>query len=279
MITDLPRLDAVKILNHVNSNSVPLELMANDGEIYFAKTLFRQHPPFEDLINEILCHYLLRVWDIYVPDAAVISIRREVLTSYSQYDMIDKRYLQSKIEKLHFFAAKKLEAVHEYNRHNLIMKNKRDFNKFSRPLDFIKIAVFDNWIANKDRRVSNPNLLLQEVAGRFRFVPIDHVQAFACQSNYKALNPAVMNIFPAHTLLVSGMLKSICNFADPTEILNLEQSIVAAMDQSLSLLDDIFKQIPAEFGLSKAGKEKVREVLTDKVRNARLSKIYVNYRK
>ncbi len=51
------------------------------------------------------------------------------------------------------------------------------------------------------------------------------------------------------------------------------------MDQSLSLLDDIFKQIPAAFGLSRAGKEKVREVLADKVRNARLSKIYVNYRK
>ncbi len=47
------------------------------------------------------------------------------------------------------------------------MKNKRDFNKFSKPLDFIKIAVFDNWIANKDRKVSNPNLLLQEVGGSF----------------------------------------------------------------------------------------------------------------
>lgn len=279
MIKDLPRLNAIQILKQVNSNSVPLELMASDGEIYFAKTLFRYHPPLEDLINEVLCHYLCKAWDIYVPEAAIISIRKEVLTSFANNNFIDKRYLESDIEKLQFFAVKKLEDVHEFNRENLFIKNKRDFNKISNPLDFIKIAVFDNWIANKDRRVSNPNLLLQEVGESFRLVPIDHVQAFAYQSNYKGLKPALMNIFPTATLLVSGMLKSICKFADSNKILNLEKLILRDMERSVLLLDDIFNRIPTEFGLSKAGKEKVREILSDQARNARLSKIYLNYRK
>lgn len=88
-----------------------------------------------------------------------------------------------------------------------------------------------------------------------------------------------MNIFPTGTLLVSGMLKSICNFADSNKILNLEKLILRDIDHSVSLLDAIFKQIPAEFGLSKAGKSKIREILSDKSRNTRLSKIYLNYLK
>lgn len=89
MITELPRLQAIQILKQVKSNSVPLELMANDGEIYFAKTLFRSHPPLEDLINEVLCHYFFKSWGIYVSDAAIITIRKEVLNSYANSNFID----------------------------------------------------------------------------------------------------------------------------------------------------------------------------------------------
>lgn len=278
MIEPLKTLNAVKILNDVQSNSVPLEILADDGDIYFVKTIFKNQPPLEDLINETICHYLFGAWNIIVPAAAIVKISKDALDAYKN-KTLDKRYLNNDIEKLFFFGSRKLENVTEYNKENLFIKDKNQFKKFENPLDFIKIAVFDNWIANKDRRTINPNLMLQALDQKFRIVPIDNVQCFACQSNYKGLSKAVMNIFPTSTLIVSDMLKSICNFADSNIITNLEKTILEDMNRSLSSLDDIFNQIPSEFGLSKAGKGKIRDVLSDKIRNSRLSRLYLSYQK
>lgn len=278
MIQPLKTLNAVKILNEVQSNSVPLEILTDDSEIYFAKTIFKNHPPFEDLINEIICHYLLRVWNIFVPDAAIIKVSKDTLDDYKS-KTLDKRYLDNDIEKLFFFGTKKLENVTEYNRENLVIGDKNQFKKIMNPLDFIKIAVFDNWMANKDRKISNPNLMLQALDDKFRIVPIDNLQCFACQSDYKGLNKAVMNIFPTGTLIVSDMLKSICNFADSNYISNLETTILDDMNNSVACLDDIFSQIPSEFGLSKAGKGRIKQILSDNIRNSRLSKLYLSYQK
>lgn len=277
MIEDLPELKAIQLLKQIESNSVPIELLASDGEIYFAKTIFKQHPPFEDLINEILCHHLLKAWGIFVPDAAIITINEKVFESFVAENKLDDRYLKFGIENLKFFATKKLEDVTEYNKQNLVLKSKHDYNKLANPLDFIKISVFDNWIANKDRRINNPNLLLQNEGEKFRIVPIDHVQAFAYQHNYKGLKKPIMNIDPYSTLLGSKMLKTICKFANSNIIANLHKSILSNMNDSVSLLDDIFHRIPSEFGLSKAGKSKIIEVLSDESRNTKLSKTYLYY--
>lgn len=279
MIEDLPELKAILLLRQIESNSVPIELLASDGEIYFAKTIFKQHPPFEDLINEVLCHYLLKAWGIFIPDAAIITISEKVFESFIADNKVDQRYLDLDIKKFKFFATKKLEDVTEYNKQSLVLRTKHDYNKLSNPLDFIKISVFDNWMANKDRRINNPNLLLQDEGDKFRIVPIDHVQAFAYQSNYKGLKQSIMNIDPYSTLLGSQMLKTICKFANSNLIANLHQSILINMKDSVSLLDDIFTKIPSEFGLSKAGKSKIMEILSDESRNSRLSKTYLNYQK
>jgi len=44
-------------------------------------------------------------------------------------------------------------------------------------------------------------------------------------------------------------------------------------------MDFVFSQVPSSFGLSKTGKLKIKQILSDKDRNIKISKLYLNYLK
>lgn len=277
---DLKRLSAIKIHECFQTNSTPLRVECEDGSQYIAKTVFNVNPPLIDLINEILCNYFLRCWNIPVPDQAILSVGRELVEYFvKEGNFIDKRYEIEDFSSLQFIGTKFIDSVTEIDIYNLNLKNKSDFNKYTNPLDFIKIAVFDKWIANIDRRKGNPNLLLRASADGFTFIPIDHTQAFACQDNYKNLKLSIMERHDNNSIMVTPMFKSICNFVSVDELKDLSSEILTNIDNTLIAVEDVFDCVPKNFGLSRSGRSKIYEVLSDQDRNKAISNIFWNYYK
>jgi hypothetical protein len=280
LIKSTPILNAVKILHCYQTNSLPLQVLCDDNEVYVIKTMFKTHPPFEDLVNEILCNYFFQCWDIPVPEPAIIKFDAILIEQYlAEGNAINKRYTGFKFENHYFFGTKFLQSTTEIDMYNLSLKGKRDYNKYQNPLDLVRIGVFDRWIANTDRRSDNSNILMDTSTEKFRFIPIDNTQAFACQNDYKALKLAVMDTVNNKSILNTPITKSICSFADPKKFSNLDKEITANIEITIDLMETIFENIPSNFGLSKKGKAKIKEILSNKERNKSVSNFYINHLK
>lgn len=269
-------LTAVQILEQKETNSVPFLVLCNDGELYYAKSMFKRQPPFQDLINEILSVYFLDLMGIRVIPPALIYIPQEVFDSaIYEGKQFDNRYNKFDFDAHLFFGSLQKRSTTEVELYNVTLRNKHDFNKYSNPFDFIKIGIFDLWIANMDRRGSNPNLLLNQTeAGLFEFLPIDHTQAFAYQDNYKGLRLALMS--SPKSILNTPMSKSIAKFASRELITNLHNEILVSFYNVIHNIEFVFEQVPTQFGLSKKGKAKIIEVLSDRNRNEIVSRMYLN---
>lgn len=280
MINSTPILTAVKILHCYETNSLPLQVLCDDNEVYVIKTMFKTHPPFEDLINETLCNYFLQCWDIPVPEPAIIKFDNILIEQYlAEGNTINNKYTDFKFNNHYFFGTKFLHSTTEIDLYNLSLKDKRDYKKYQNPLDLIKIGVFDKWIANMDRRLDNPNILIDTSSEKFTFIPIDNTQAFACQNAYKALNIAVMDTANNKSILNTPITKSICKFADPNIFSNLDKEITNNICNTIDLIESIFENIPSDFGLSKSGKKRIKEILSNQERNKTMSSFYINHLK
>lgn len=275
---EIKHIKGIQIIKQTDTNSVPFLVLCDDGELYFAKTMFKGHAPFEDLVNEVLCVYALDMMSVKTITPALISVPQEVFDSFKLEERAyDKRYDALRFDDVLFFGSLFQESTTEIEVYNSALKNKYDYNKYKNPTDFLKIGIFDYWIGNKDRRGSNPNILVKEtIDGKFEFLPIDHTQAFGLQSNYKALRIALMPAINSKSILRTPMSKSIINFADSKFMANFHDEILADFDNVINNLDFAFDQIPSTFGLSKKGKEKIVEILSNKERNLLVSKIHLN---
>lgn len=60
-------VNAIQIIEILETNSIPIKILGDDTEIYYAKTIFKTHPPLEDIINELIGNEVYRSWGIKVP--------------------------------------------------------------------------------------------------------------------------------------------------------------------------------------------------------------------
>lgn len=271
-------ITAIQIIEQTETNSVPFLVLCDDRELYYAKTMFKPHPPFEDLINEIICVYGLELMGVSTIKPALIRIPQEVFESYKlEEKSYDARYNNLIFDDVLFFGSLFQPSTTEVELYNTTLKNKYDYNKYLNPTDFLKIGVFDYWIGNMDRRGSNPNILInQTYNGKFEFLPIDHTQAFGYQHNYKSLKISLMNNPQPKSILRTPMSKSIHKFAGTKIIAKFHSEILSDFTNVINDIDFVFDQIPNTFGLSKKGKAKVIEILSNKERNLIASKIHLN---
>lgn len=277
---ELKHITAIQILEQKGTNSVPFLVLCDDGEMYIAKSIFKSHPPFEDLINEILGVYFLELMQVNTIKSCLIKIPQEVFETFKITDKkYDNRYNNFLFDDMLFFGSLYQLTTTEVELYNTTLKNKFDYNKYVNPLDFIKIGVFDYWIGNMDRRGSNPNILIDETAaGEFKFLPIDHTYLYGYQSQYKALRLSLMSNPNPKSILKTPMSKSILNFADSKIISNFHNVIFESFNDILDNIDFVFEQVPNSFGLSKKGKKKIKEILSNQERNKEVSRMYFNYK-
>jgi hypothetical protein len=144
----------------------PVLILCNDMQEYVCK-----HVLSVDGLN-LFCEYVaasfLRLWKLPVPDLAFVKINYDHVKQFGiprrliERTCFGSRYSQFYQELSHFTDTPDISKQKGYldNRDNLL-----------------KIALFDIWMANEDRRNSHLNLMI-DLKDNYNFVPIDHGAIF-----------------------------------------------------------------------------------------------------
>lgn len=242
----------------------PLLIIADDFKKYLIKST-RDHQPSYYIINEFLCSYLLRIWNIPTPEVAAIKLDPNLLSggSYSEF------------HKPHFynnttFGSKWLEdgvEMAEYIR----VKNRVTLRKFKNPLDIIKIGLFDIWVENTDRKPTNNNILFSAPENHFVINAIDH--AFTFDSvKYADLNVRFVNNTYNENILETPLAKDIISLMtkgpDKREWLDgLEEYFYLCTNKCKQNFDTIVRYIPEELGFDRDLSRHIHDFLFNDDRN------------
>ena len=279
MLDNIIHIEVDEILKEITTKgSSPLRVLGCDGNIYYSKST--TYNSKHELINEIICSYLTKLWGFKSPDIALLKFNSNVIQKFQESGkVLTSKYKNEKFDGL-FFGSREIQNQTEIDSYFRSIPTKKEFNLFESPLDIIKISVFDMWIGNKDRKPDNPNILLSISDDlKFNFVPIDHAAAFGYVSNFNNLNKINLFLEDKHRIINVGFKSSIVKFANNSDILALELKILEHIDNCLLNLDFILEQIPSDWGFSKKSKKKLKEVLSDNSRNIETSKSYFSYMK
>jgi len=274
-------LDAVKKLNasqilreYKTLGSSPLLVLVANGDSYIVKTTIQKKPTVE-VINELICAYLAQCWNLLVPDFALIQIGQDIYQKFlEEGGELSGLYKLDAFGDRLYFGSKEIGNAVEFDQYMGKLSGKRDFKRFSSPLDLIKIGVFDLWVGNVDRRPNNPNILLSNRSGLFDFHPIDHASTFTNQSNYNLVTDAILRFEENLSILKVPFVKSLTNFVSSSVLQNLKLDFLECIKKSIDELDFILSQVPVDWGLSKREKVHLKEFFADQARNERISTSY-----
>lgn len=277
MIEAIKHIEAIKIVREINTiGSSPLQVICSNGFVYYVKTSTTTIPRVE-LINEILCNYFLKTWNLNAPEMALVNIDKVVVDAYlSENKALSKRYNTNSFNDK-FIGFKEISPASEIDVYIKGLSSKAEWNQLINPLDLIKIGIFDYWVCNKDRKPDNPNILLKASNSKFSFHPIDHTAAFGYQTNYSKLNENLLFLESKFSILNIPLVKSIAKFAPKSELSNLKDNVLLDLECCNKNMDEIFNQVPSNWGFSKKAKEKLKDLLSDVNRNNNISKVYFPY--
>lgn len=123
---------------------------------------------------------ICKLWGLSVPPAAFIHVHRDHLTDPDGQKLaFIPQHISLEHVRLPLFGSAKLLYAKEVDQ-TFLGKNDHEISLIQK-VDFLKIALFDIWLANEDRNANNFNLLLHsenDVGARFYFAPIDHEKIF-----------------------------------------------------------------------------------------------------
>lgn len=283
MTNDLPiieEIEAIKIIKQVETKgSGPLLVLCNNGNTYFAKTTLPQ-PPRIELINEVICFYFLKCWGLSPPDIALIQISSDVISQFEKEgNSIGGRYKTRNYENNLLFGSREIVSSVEIDKFINGFKNKSESKLFRRPIDLIKIGSFDRWIANKDRKPGNPNIILSSSGSHFDIHPIDHAAAFGYLSNHLQIAIPKLYLEEEFLILKTPLVQSISTYSDGNTLHRIKSEILEGIQTTLNEMGFIFEQVPPSWGFSKRAKARVEEVLSDSARNEGIASGYFHYLK
>lgn len=152
------------------TGSNPLLVTCNDLNDWVCK--YDQHPKY--LFNELLASEFAKLWRINVPETSLIKVKREHIP-FEKYPK-----LQPNLFDKDCFGSLFLQNTKEIDLTIIPLFREKSFrDKITEKSDFLKIALFDIWLANEDRTYGNNNLLLHYAKdNRLSFYAIDHVDIF-----------------------------------------------------------------------------------------------------
>ncbi|WP_232781139.1 HipA family kinase [Capnocytophaga gingivalis] len=194
--------------------SRPIEIMGDDNKQWVCK-----YGDIQKLFNELLAYEFAKLWDICIPESALIEI------DYDKHvqKFSDKRGLERRFFEKECFGSQLLIDALDVN--SSMLGNKEVVRKIENKDDLLKISLFDIWLSNEDRNCGNYNLLLKTIEGGrgyTLFYIIDNTEIFNSSIAY---TQGLANITEEDTLLNSEL--AVLLFKKDTQIVKKVDSLLS----------------------------------------------------
>lgn len=224
------------------SGSRPLLVHTSDMEDYVCK--YPYFPNDSKLLNEYLAFHFARLWNIRIPDLALVQVSLE----HVPQDMLGMGLSYISIQKP-LVGSRQIPDVVEIIDKTTVGISKSDLKKFNK-YEFLKISLFDIWLSNEDRNCGNMNLLINQEDEVISPIAIDHEKIFNSGSPLRPLNLITYedslfysNLF--HRLFQSHKGKNLKLFEE------IGASLQPYTSRCQQDLQSIIDGIPEEWGFNK----------------------------
>lgn len=265
MIDSIQTFSLIK--EQARNRSVPMLFIcetARGYEEYWLKVA-RQASEFDCLVYELVCQRLALLVGLRVPDVALATV---VANSFSPGDLTQNRNLQPGDVA---FASKHLSVPHDMVDKFTRLADRAAFNQYGTPLDFIRIALFDLHVDNRDRTEENFNLLLTKTQPQQLYV-MDHFDCFGSvglQGRFTANLP-----FNLHeTILRANLCQQAIRWLDTTAIREVltQYQYLCSPAAIHGLIDEVMAVVPAAWTLSPDLAARLKGALTNRDRLAEIT--------
>jgi len=239
----------LKIVNSISrpdrifetSGSQPALILCDDFNHYVCK--YNRHPGARavKLFHELLAGSYARLWNLAIPEFCLVYINPGHIEGHES--------LQPAFFSTLCFGSKYDRRYSEIDEFYADMAT-YDKRKYEFKFDFLKIGLFDIWLANDDRNFNNYNLLI-DVENRNRFVPIDHDAIFNTGNLSRGLE-----LLTEHDSLINTDLTrklfSTKELRNKVFLENTRNNYYLCIAECKKNTNKILQEIPTEWGIDVA---------------------------
>lgn len=259
----IPKYKTVTFINEIRgTNNSPLLFLCSsekNTDAFYLKCV-RRDVEYPCLAFEFICSALARELDLHTPDVALV---------YIQADSYDKKQLSSYQNTVRpgimVFASRQVDNVIEANRLE-ITRTKTSFNNFARPLDLLRIALFDLIVDNRDRNRNNLNLLISQEKKR-ELIIIDHYNTFGGPVNAgKGIHDSTPYI--EGSLLGTEFSNRILCYLESDKLENEIEEFMNSYSliRIEEIIDNVLDQMPAKWTIPKNLRSQLKQFLSNSER-------------
>lgn len=270
MLHEIPHYKVISCSEEIRTTgNSPIKVIAENYEGYLAKNS-KPLTPATDIINELLAHCFLKLWNLKTPNATILDFSSDLLLSeytksyhrpsFYQKPIFDSSWLKGAFDSTAFFKAHS----------KLDVKVFCDFN------DFFKIGLFDIWVENDDRKPTNLNLMfLENDEGKFNIIPIDHCYIFSTMK-YQDLKAEYFSPIANENLLVTDLVRSLKKYKHENRKWDKEDKdyFYLCISTCEKYFDEIINFIPKEWNFTATDAASLKSFLFNAERN---SKVFADY--
>ena len=254
----LKRLKCIlPIIDRYNTKgSQPILVMGEDFNQWVCK-----YRDINKLFNELLAYEFAKLWDICIPESALIEINYDKhVQTFSDKKGLERRFFEKEC-----FGSQLLIDALDVN--SSMLGNKEVVRKIENKDDLLKISLFDIWLSNEDRNCGNYNLLLKTIEGErgyTLFYIIDNTEIF---NSSMAYSQGLTNITEEDTVLNSEL--AVLLFKKDTQIVKKVDTLLSLFPYFVGSckkeLSNIYQQIPPKWNINISQYEpKINKLFSEK---------------
>lgn len=261
---NLPYKEVISIVKRYDTDGhSPYLVITSDYERYVLKAPNNSFD-LDSLIKEFLCSWLLKTWGVNTPDIAALTLAKEFATSPDIYG--DNRFSYSPV----YFGSNHIQDAVDLQS-MISIDGKVAARKIFNLNDIFKIALFDIWVENDDRKPTNNNILLCPSTKGYELTPIDHAATFSTLS-FVELNPIYLIFSDNDSIVYSDFGRSIIKKSDINKIWmdNAREMFYLCIAKCEGNYHEIYDKIPEQLGFSDVKSKKLKTFLFNKERNKKV---------
>ncbi len=221
--------------------SSPLLVTCDDFRDWVCK--YDRFPKY--LFNELIASEFAKIWGIKTPETCLINVKSEHISN-DKFPQLQVGWFEKEC-----FGSLYLETSKELDFTMVTMFQEKSFrDKIVDKSDFLKIALFDIWMANEDRNHNNFNLLLFVSPERMNFFyAIDHVNIF----NSSFLDYGIADLTEDDSIIKTDLAKILFGKNRKlTDIVNnLVEMFYLCTKDCEDKLEDILSLVPDSWDIDK----------------------------